>query len=162
VTPQLPDRTVWLSGTILTLLNKLVFPIVWLVFVGGTPVFVYLRTGHLGIAKGFEFIVAFALIASVLLAWLTVHIQGVGYANGELVVANYWREARIPFKQVVEVALPWWGRRQLVRIRFRSPTPFGETVYYIPKWAPVRALFGSPAEELRQAISSGDAAPLDS
>jgi hypothetical protein len=158
----MPERPVWLSGAILTLLNKLVFPVVWLTFVIGMPLIVYLQTGHIRIAKGFEFIVVFALIATVLLSWLTVHLQSVGYANGELVVRNYWREARIPFKQVEEVKLPWWGRRQLVCIRFRGSTLFGQTVYYIPKWAPLRAFLGSPADELRQVLSSGDTTLLDS
>jgi hypothetical protein len=145
-------HTVWVSGAILTFLNKLAFPVAWLSLLVAIPLWVYLTVGRIHVAPGFEFIVWFALIATVPLLWLTVHLQRVGYRNHELVVANYWREARIPFKDIEAVEPVWWYKGRLVRVRFARKTPFGLVVYYMPKWGPARAMFSSPEEELRRVI----------
>lgn len=144
----------WLSGEILTVLNKLVFPIVWLAAVAGFPLWVLLETGRLSIAPSFRLFVAVVLIATGFLLWQAAHLQRVGYWGRELIVANYWREARIPFEQVAAVEPVWWYRRRMVRIRFSRQTPFGSTVYYLPKWGPIRCLFASPEEELRRLLAS--------
>lgn len=148
--PEAP--TIWLSGAILTFLNKLIFPAAWLAFIVGFPVWVYATMGRIHIAPGFEFIVWFVVIASVPLLWLTAHLQLVGYSGQELVVANYWREARIPFKDVQAVEPVWWFKGRLVRVRLAAGTPFGSIVYYMPKWGPLRAMFSAPEEELRRVI----------
>ena len=111
------------------------------------------RHPRLGIRHSdFEFIVWFVLIATVPLTWLMVHLQCVGYAGRQLVVANYWRQARIPFEHIEAVETVWWYKGRLVRIRFRQPTPFGQLVYYMPKWGPMCAIFSSPEEELRRLL----------
>jgi hypothetical protein len=46
-----PDDTVWLSGAILTLLNKLVFPVLWLAAIGGAVGWVLVKTGEIGRAS---------------------------------------------------------------------------------------------------------------
>ncbi len=43
----------------------------------------------------------------------------------------------------------------MVRIRFRQQTPFGYTVYYLPKWGPLRCLYSAGYEELRRVLSEG-------
>ena len=144
--------TIWLSGAILTFLNKLVFPVAWLALIAGVPLWVYATLGRIQIAPGFQFIVWFALIATAPVLWLTLHLQLVGYSGRELVVANYWREARIPFKNIEAVEPVWWYKGRLVRVRFTGKTPFGSMVYYLPKWGPARAMFSSPEEELRRVI----------
>jgi hypothetical protein len=75
------DRPVWLSGEILTFLNKLVFPIIWLAFVVGTPMWVFIQTGRLSIAKGWGFLVAFALAATLFLLRLSARLERVGYSG---------------------------------------------------------------------------------
>jgi hypothetical protein len=139
---------VWLSGAILTPLNKLVLPALWLAGVLGLPAWVWAKNGRVSLAPEFRFIALFAVAATVLLGWLTVHLRGVGYRGTSLVVRNPWKQALIPFGQVEAVEPVWWYKGRLVRIRFRSPTPFGDVVYYIPKWAVLRS-FGSPEEDLR-------------
>jgi len=154
ISPSAGTHTTWLSGAILTFLSKLVMPVVWLAVLTGVPLWVYLTVGRISIAPGFQFIVWFALIASVPLAWVTVHLQLVGYRGRELVVANYWREARIPFAHVAAVEPVWWYRGRLVRVRFNRQTPFGSLVYYLPKWSPLKAMFSSPEQELRRIIAA--------
>jgi hypothetical protein len=140
---------VWLSGAILTPLNKLVLPALWLVGVLGLPAWVWAKDGRISLTPEFRFIALFAVVAIVLLGWLTVHLQSVGYRGTRLMVRNPWKQALIPFDDVEAVEPVWWYKGRLVRIRFRSPTPFGDVVYYIPKWAVLRS-FGSPEEDLRE------------
>ena len=149
---QVPSRPVWLSGAVLTLLNKIVLPVLWLVFVAGVPIWAFVTYGRLSIADGFGFIVVFVLVSTVVMMWMTVHLQRVGYDGRELVIGNYWHEVRVPFDQVAAVESVWWYRSRLVRIRFKSSTPVGSFVYYLPKWGPVRGLFTKPEEELKQLI----------
>jgi hypothetical protein len=149
---QAPGQPVWLSGAVLTLLNKLVFPVLWLAFVAGVPLWVFVTYGRIRIAGGFEFIVVFVLVSTIVLLWMSVRLQRVGYCGRELVIANYWREARVPFDQVAAVESVWWFRSRLVRIRFNRSTPFGSCVYYLPKWGMLLALFTKPEEALRQLL----------
>jgi hypothetical protein len=145
-------RVTWVSGAILTLLNKLIFPVLWFGVITGLLVWVYLTSARISIASDFRFIAAFVVAASVLLVWLTIRLQRVGYRGSKLIIANYWREAEIPFEDVEAVDPVWWYKGRLVRLRFRTRTPFGYTVYYLAKWGPLRGMFSSPDEELRQVI----------
>jgi len=152
--PETTSPTVrWLSGEVSTFLNKLVLPALWLAILIGIPLWVVATTGQLSVAGGFRFIVGFVLIASVPLAWLTVHLQRVGHCGRDLVVANYWRKNTIPFDDIEAVEPVWWYRGRLVRIRFRNRTPFGSVVYYMPKWGAMRAMFDSPEKDLQRIIS---------
>jgi hypothetical protein len=146
-------ETTWLSGAVVTFINKLVMPAIWYGVLIGAPIWVYLTMGRISIRSDFQFMVWFVLIATVPLTWMTVHLQLVGYQGAELVVANYWREARIPFALVAAVEPVWWYRGRLVRIRFNRATPFGSTVYYMPKWGQFRAMFSRPEEELRRILA---------
>jgi hypothetical protein len=149
---QVSSQPVWLSGAILTFLNKVVFPTLWLTVLAWVVIWAVVTDGKIAISRGFGFIVIFVLFSTVFLLWMTVHLQLVGYCGRELVIANYWREARIPFDQVAAVEPVWWYRGRLVRIRFHRPTPFGAFVYYLPKWGPLRAMFSKPEEELRRLL----------
>jgi hypothetical protein len=147
-------QTTWLSGAFQTFLNKLVMPVVWFGILIGVPAWVYVTMGRISIRSDFQFLVWFALAATVPLMWVTIHLQLVGYEGSELVVANYWREARIPFDAVSAVEPVWWYKGRLVRIRFKRDTAFGTVVYYMPKWGPLRAMFSSPEKELRRVIEA--------
>jgi len=147
------DEPVWLSGAIVTFFSKLVMLVLWFAILLGVPIWVYVTMGRISIKPDFHFIVWFALIATVPLTWVAIHTQLVGYQGADLVVANYWREARIPLQQVKAIEPVWWYRGRLVRIRFRGPTTFGSLVYYLPKWGALNAIISSPEEELRRIIA---------
>jgi hypothetical protein len=144
--------TTWLSGAILTLHNKLVFPMVWFGAIGGLLAGVYIKAGRISVAGEFRFIAAFTIAATAFMVWISMHIQRVGYRGRKLIVANYWREAEISFEQVEAVEPVWWYKGRMVRIRFRQRTGFGYTVYYLCKWGPLRAMFSAPEEELREIL----------
>jgi hypothetical protein len=147
------ERTVWLSGEFVTLFNKLLFPVVWLALISGVLLSVFVRTGHISIAGNSRFLAVVFLIGTAFMIWFSVRLQRVGYAGKELVISNYWREARIPFDQVEVVEPVWWYRGRLVRILLRSDSPFGQVVYYLPKWGFIRCLWSAPDRELRELIS---------
>jgi len=147
-------QTTWVSGAVLTFVSKLVMPVIWFAALAGVPIWVYFTMGRISIRSDFQFIVWFALIATVPLTWVTVHLQLVGHHGRELVVANYWREAHIPFESVEAVEPVWWYKGRLVRIRFNCRTPFGSVVYYMPKWGPFRAAFSAPEQELRKILAT--------
>ena len=146
------ESVVWLSGALSTVLNKLILPALWVAAIAGIPACVYATKGRISVAPEFRFIVAFALVATALLGWFTVHLQSVGYRGRQLLVKNYWRQATIPFEHVEAVEPVWWYKRRLVRIRFGEDTPFGTLVYYMPKWGALRAMFDSPEQELQEVI----------
>ncbi len=128
------DSPIWVSGTVVTFLNKLLFPALWLSLLAGLILAALIRNGHISIAPGFRWFAVLVVGATVFILWISARIQRVGYAGTDLVVANYWRETRVPFAQVEAVESVWWYRRRMVRVRFSPATPFGATVYYLPKW----------------------------
>lgn len=142
----------WLSGAFLTFINKIVLPVLWFGILLGVPLWVVATMGQISIASGFRFVVGFVLLATVPLAWLTFHLQRVGYSGRNLVISSSLREAKIPFEDVETVEPVWWYRGRMVRIRFRKQTAFGSLVYYMPKWAPARAMWDAPEKELQRLI----------
>jgi hypothetical protein len=149
---QAPGQPVWLSGAILTLLNKVGFPVLWLTVIAFVSMRIFVIYGRLSIAPGFGFIACLILAATVFMIWMSLQLHLVGYIGRELVVDNYYRVARIPFEQVTSVESVWWYRSRLVRVRFRGVTPFGSCIYYLPKWAMFRGLFSKPEEDLKGVI----------
>ena len=133
----------------MTPLNMFVFPYLWYAFLLAAVVFITLKSGHLPDIGKFGFYAVWLLAVTVFVFWQSSRTKRVGVAGGELVVSSYFREERIPFKQVEAVESVWWYWRRLVRIRFSPPSGFGETIYYIPKWAALVALYSNPANQLR-------------
>ncbi|MBZ5579947.1 MAG: hypothetical protein LAP40_25600 [Acidobacteriia bacterium] len=141
----------WLSGVVVTFLDKVVFPVLWVGGLLGLLLWVYFTYGRITIRADFRLIVV--LIMTVQVIWFSVGLQLVGYKERELVVANFWRESRIPFEQIESVDRVWWYRGRLVRVRFKRPTAFGSMVYYIPKWVMFKTFFSRPEEELRRVVA---------
>jgi hypothetical protein len=151
-TPSSAQPVTWLSGSIVTFVNKF-GAVLWLAAVVGSLSGIMLKTGRLFIAPGFRPLIAFVFLATVFIFWLSMRIQRVGYAGRELIVSNYLREERIPFDSVEAVEPVWWNYRRMVRIRLRSSS-FGDVVYYIPKWAAFKCLWAAPEKELRELLAA--------
>ena len=147
------ERTVWLSGEFTTFLNKLVFPVIWVAMILGALAATLFKTGQISIASDFRFIALAVLFGTGFMLWFSLRVQRVGYAGGNLVISNYWRESRIPFDEVEAVDPVWWYRGRVVRIQLRSKSPVGQVVYYLPKWGFVRCLWSSPDKEPKELIS---------
>ena len=147
------QKITWLSGEIVTFFNK-IGALLWLAVVVGVPLAILLRTGHLFITPAFRPFIAFVLLATAFILWLSGRIQRVGYTKHDLIVSNYSRQERIPFDQVETAEPVWWYYRRMVRIQLRSRTSFGQVVYYIPKWAGFKCLWGTPERELQNLLAS--------
>ena len=137
----------------MTPLNMYVFPYLWYAFLLALVVLITVKSGHVPDVRKVGFYAVWLLAFTVFVAWLSNRTKRVGVAGGQLVVSNYFREQRIPFAQVAAVESVWWYWRRLVRIRFGPPSEFGETIYYIPKWAAMVALYSNPANQLRLIMS---------
>ncbi|MGO9303216.1 MAG: hypothetical protein ACLPPV_18535 [Candidatus Korobacteraceae bacterium] len=133
----------------MTPLNMYIFPFLWYALLLGAVVYTTLETGHLPDLRALGALPLWLGLLTAFIVWMSNRMKRVGIADGHLVVSNYFREERIPFKQVEAVEGVWWYWRRLVRIRFGPPSGFGRTVYYIPPWASLQALFHNPADELR-------------
>jgi hypothetical protein len=142
----------WLSGEIVTFFNK-IGPVVWAALVVGGLSGVFLKTGRIYVAPAFSLLMAFVVLATVLIFWLSFRIQRVGWAGYDLIVSNYIRQERIPFDRVEAVDPVWWYYRRMVRIRLHSDTSFGRVVYYIPKWAALKCFWVPPEKELRELLA---------
>jgi hypothetical protein len=151
-TPVSAPSVFWLSGSIVTFVNKF-GPVIWLAALVGGFSGILFNTGHLSVASAFQPLIAFVFLATVFIFWLSARIQRVGYAGRDLIVANYSRQERIPFSRIEAVEPVWWYYRRMVRIRLRSET-FGEVVYYIPKWAAIKCLWVAPEKELQELLES--------
>jgi hypothetical protein len=143
----------WLSGEIVTFFNK-IGAVIWLAAVVGAFSGILLKTGRIFIAPAFRPFIAFVLLATAFIVWLSVRIQRVGHTSRDLIVSNYLRQERIPFDQVEAAEPVWWYFRRMVRIRLRSQTSFGQVVYYIPKWAAFKGLWVAPERELQDLLAT--------
>lgn len=154
------QKVTWLSGEIVTFFNK-IGALLWLAVVLGVPLVILLKTGHLFIAPAFRPFIVFVLLATAFILWLSGRIQRVGYTKHDLIVSNYSRQERIPFDQVETAEPVWWYYRRMVRIQLRSRTYFGQVVYYIPKWAAFKCLWGAPERELQNLLATNRDLPLN-
>jgi hypothetical protein len=143
----------WLSGDIVTLLNK-IGAVIWLAALTGVFSAVIFKTGRLSVVPAFRPLLVFIILATVFIVWLSIHVQRVGYAGRDLIVSNYSRKERIPFGQVEAVGPVWWYYRRMVRIRLRSNSSFGQVLYYIPKWAAFKCLWVRPEKELQDLLAA--------
>ena len=148
-----PQPVTWLSGEIVTFFNK-IGAVIWLAAVAGAFSGIFLKTGRIFIAPAFRPLLAFVLLATAFIAWLSGRVQRVGYTRRDLIVSNYLRQERIPFEQVEAAEPVWWYFRRMVRIRLRSHTSFGQVVYYIPKWAAFKGLWVAPERELQDLLAT--------
>lgn len=142
----------WLSGGIVTPLNMYVLPALWYAAVFAPPVYSTIQTHHVPDLTRFGFVGIVVLVATISLTYLVTHMKRVGVENGQLVIANYRRTVRVPFKQVQNVHMVWCYWRRLIRIQLNPPCEFGRTIYYMPKWPTARLFSADPAESLRKSV----------
>jgi len=145
--------TRWLSGAIVTPLNMYIFPFLWYALLLAALVYYTLHSGHFPDIRKLGLFGIWILAVTAFVAWVSSRTRRVGIEGGRLVVSTYFREVRVPFNHIGAVELVWWYWRRLVRVEFTGPNGFSETVYYIPPWAGIRALYSDPARELRSLIS---------
>lgn len=145
------DRPVWLSGPVLTALNKYVFPLAGCaaIVVGSTIV---VAKGGLPTGLILLLLVVLAIVGMLTIGFAS-RVQNVGYRGRQLLVGDRDEPIRIPFEQIESVDAAWWYRGALVVIRFRGDTEAGSVVYYVPKDSAFRTYFSHPERTLREIIA---------
>lgn len=145
------ESTVWLSGEVATLANKLIIPTVWVAILAGVLLSVFVNISQLAMTRQFSVFALLGITFTGFMIWMSTRIQRVGYADGELIIASYLRDVRVPFRQVEAIEPVWWLRTRMVRIRFSEPNRFGRVVYYMPKWT-LGVSVTTPEQELRDVL----------
>jgi Bacterial PH domain len=95
-----------------------------------------------------------ALVA-VSVYWYYIRLKKVAIDTDGLVVSNYLREVRVPWRQIVDVSGSRWVNTRQVTITFNRDIGFGTSIIFMPK---VRLLWPgqeSPvAQELRELMAA--------
>jgi hypothetical protein len=93
------------------------------------------------------------VLAAVTVYWYYSRLKKVAIDSDGLVISNYLREVRIPWRQIVDVSGSRWVNTRQVKVTFNRDTGFGTSIIFMPK---IRMLWPgqeSPiAQELRDLI----------
>jgi PH (Pleckstrin Homology) domain-containing protein len=94
-----------------------------------------------------------SLLLAVSVYWYYIRLKKVAIDSDGLVISNYFREIRVPWRQIVDVSGSRWVNTHQVTVTFDRDIGFGASVIFMPK---IRLLWPgqeSPiAQELRDLI----------
>ena len=118
-----------------TFFLKFVFPPLWIGSFGAATAFLWWATGP---SKGPPVAMKWLFLAmwvggSALVWWSCVHLKRVRVDEAFLYVSNYATEVRIPLAALVRVRENRWMNPRPVTLEFRTPTPFGRRIVFVPK-----------------------------
>jgi hypothetical protein len=123
-----------------TFIFKYPFPIVWIGLFGYGTFQLLLHPEEVvfnGVKGGATpsdqaiLLIVFGVGAS-LLVWLAIPLKRVRLDGKKLLVSNYLVEREIPINQALEVRQNRWLNLRPVIITFRTATPFGNRIAFIP------------------------------
>jgi hypothetical protein len=93
------------------------------------------------------------VLAAVSVYWYYVRLKKVALDSDGLVISNYFREIRVPWRNIVDVSGSRWVNTRQIKVAFDHDIGFGTSIIFMPK---IRLLWPgqeSPiAEELRDLI----------
>jgi len=128
-----------------TFLNKFVVPI----FVVGWLPFLAFRSGIWPIFLPVGVLVAASIY------WYCVRLKKVAIDSGGLLISNYVRDVRVPWRQIVDVTGSRWVNTRQLTITFDRDIGFGTSIVFMPK---VRYLWPGQehpmANELRELLAA--------
>jgi hypothetical protein len=89
-------------------------------------------------------------LAALSVYWYYSRLKKVALDADGLVISNYFREVRVPWRQIVDVSGSRWANTRQIKVTFDRDIGFGASIIFMPK---IRLLFPgqeSPvAQELR-------------
>jgi hypothetical protein len=89
-------------------------------------------------------------LAALSVYWYYSRLKKVAIDSDGLVISNYFREVRVPWRQIVDVSGSRWVNTRQIKVTFDRDIGFGSSIIFMPK---IRLLFPgqeSPiAQELR-------------
>ena len=93
------------------------------------------------------------VLVAVCMYWYYARLKKVAVDADGLIISNYFREVRVPWRNIVEVSGSRWVNTRQIKVTFDRDTGFGTSIIFMPK---VRLLWPgqeSPgAQELRDLI----------
>ncbi len=89
-------------------------------------------------------------LAALSVYWYYSRLKKVAIDSDGLVISNYFREVRVPWRQIIDVSGSRWVNTRQIKVTFDRDIGFGDSIIFMPK---IRMLWPgqeSPiAQELR-------------
>jgi hypothetical protein len=129
---------------------RLVFPILMLALPVIILVQAYLHPGSVPIRA-----IWLGPAAAAYAAWAMGGLKVLHQEGTDLVVGGIVREVRVGAEEIEWVSRLWWARPGAVTIRFRTETPLGRTISFLPEtsvlaWVGLDWLDDAPIRHLRE------------
>jgi len=117
-----------------TVVARFVLPAVWLAAgIAGAIWYLRIPGSERADSLGSAGVAAFVwLFLGIFILWTSSVLKKVTIDGRDLIVSNYFREARIPLNSIIRVHQDKWTRTQPVKIFFNLRTPFGRSISFIP------------------------------
>ena len=140
-----------------TALQKVVLPAVWIPLSAALVFFLFSAPAG---PEARSRVVAWLLLAATAVTWVVLYrfgvcLRKVAIAGDVLVVADFGREIHVPLREVAGVTGSLGLRPEVVWVRFRHPTPFGNRIVFMPEPRPLGGFTRHPmVEELRALVAA--------
>jgi|GEM_PF-730937 len=122
----------------MTFFYKFIFPTFWIgMFTFGTLLMFIAPDSFKGNGDVREMRWLFAFITVVggsFIYWACMRLKTVSMSADALIISNYRRRIDVPLRDVEAISGSLLMSPELIWLRFRHPTPFGEKVVFMPKF----------------------------
>ena len=109
-----------------TFIDKFILPFV----VAAVLAFGFSRAG----GRVLPFFVPAGVLLAASIYWFYVRLKRVAIDSDGLVISNYVREVRVPWRNVIKVIGNRWKKTHQVTIAFDRDTGFGTSILFMPKF----------------------------
>jgi len=127
----------------MTFFYKFVFPTLWIgAFAFGTLLMFLIPDSFTRSrdVREMRWLFAFmTVVGASVIYWACMRLKKVTLSANTLIISNYRRAVEVPLRDVEVVSGSLLMSPELIWLRFRHPTPFGEKVVFMPK---IRFSFG--------------------
>jgi hypothetical protein len=109
-----------------TFITKFILPVV----VVAVLAFGFSRAG----GRVLPFFTPVAVLLAASIYWFYVRLKKVAIGSDGLVISNYVREVRVPWRDVIKVTGNRWKKTHQVTITFDRDIGFGTSIVFMPKF----------------------------
>lgn len=109
-----------------TYINKFILPLV----VAAVLAYGFSHAG----SRVLPILVPAGLLLAASIYWFYVRLKKVAIDSKGLVISNYFREVRVPWRDVIKVTGNRWKKTHQVTITFDREMGFGRSVVFMPKF----------------------------
>ena len=93
------------------------------------------------------------VLVAVSVYWYYIRLKKVAIDSDGLVISNYMREVRVPWRQIVDVSGSRWVNTRQVTVTFDRDIGFGTSIIFMPKFRLLWPGQESPfAQQLRDLV----------